>query len=769
MQGSEADVTDNAATLQAGDLRIDLGRQCVERHGVPIELPRLSFDLLVVLLRAAPNIVSNEELMSTAWKGLVVSPETVTQRVKLLRDALGDDPKQPRYVEGLRGRGYRWIPAVHAVSQAAGLTGSSQTAARTPGTRWVWPLAALAAALLIGWSFLLSNRNPSPAARGPVTESDRTIAVLPFVAPQPVIRGDLVAGLADSVNARLADIQGLTVISGYSSSQFDAATIDPRDAGRALGARYLVLGSLQASGERTRIIAKIIDSQSGALVWTQTFDRASGDFFGMQDAVAAGVAQALQSRIAGLDPKIPTGERSANIEAYLAYLRGRTLLGRTTIVGSTAAEQEFQRSRQLDPTYVPALMGIYDARMQATSLRRTGMDKALADNAPLMEQARALRADSGAIDIATAMWSKQPDSVRAQLFERGLARDRANARAMTAYSELLDRMDQTAAADRWLSQALLIDPLWPRARFRAAQRSFASVGAAVEQQNLKTLELDPNYYPALQRRAKYQWQRGEIAQAIMVIERAIASDPENPWGLHTAIAFYLDLNQPAKAEELARRNAVAMASTRSLRAQYAGDWRTAGATALADESFIFGAAERWGVPAALRDYALRTGETGKVIDLLARRYELPLDKDWKLTPFNFREGQLLAHLLLVQGKRDQALRRLDAVIAWIDANAFMGPIYNLRTKAQALALKGQTDAALALLARSFRENDYTQWWYTLRLDPTWDGLRDDSRFIAIVDAVREHVDEESAQLQTLRSQSSDPLHASAGPARSPGP
>jgi TolB-like protein/DNA-binding winged helix-turn-helix (wHTH) protein len=745
-------MTMDAVTLQAGDLLIDLGRQRVERDGAQIELPRLSFDLLVVLARAAPNIVSNEELMASAWKGLVVSPETVTQRVKLLRDALGDDPRQPRYIEGLRGRGYRMIPAVRAVNLATAAADSPPPAERTPGIRWVWVLSAITAALLVAWSLMLSDDNRIATGPEPATESDRTIAVLPFVtSTQSPVRGELVAGLTDSVNARLADIPGLTVISGYSSTQFNPATADPHETGRVLGARYLVLGSMQTSGSRTRVIAKVIDCISGALLWTQQFDAAPDDLFGMQDAVAAGVAQALQSRIAGLDPRIPAGERSANLEAYLAYLRGRSLLGRTTIVGSTAAEQEFQRANDLDPTYVPALVGIYDARMQATSLRRTSMVNALADNAVLLENARKLRPDSGAIDIAQAMWGKEPDTVRAALFEKGLTHDRANVRAMTAYSELLDSMEQRDAADQWLKRALLIDPLWPRARFRAAQRNFSSVGSAIEQQNLKTLELDPNYYPALQRRAKYQWQlHGEIAQAIVVIERAIATDPENPWGLHTAIPFYLDLNLPDKAEELAQRNAVAQASTRALRAQYAGDWRTAGEAALAEGSFVFGAAERWGVPAALRDYALRTRESGKVIELLSKRYDLPLDKDWKLTPFNFREGQLLAHLLLAQGRKQEALRRLDAVIAWIDANTFMGPIYNLRTKAQALQLKGETDAALKFLAESFQQHDYTQWWYTIRLDPTWDGLRDDPRFINIVEAVHAHIVAESAQLEELR-------------------
>src|SRR6516165_10735137 len=105
--------TDNGIApprFRIGDLEVDIGKAEVTRGGEKIALPKLSFDLLYALINAAPAIVTNEELLQQVWPGLMVSPESVAQRVKLLRSAIGDDSQQPRYILGVRGRGYRLIP-----------------------------------------------------------------------------------------------------------------------------------------------------------------------------------------------------------------------------------------------------------------------------------------------------------------------------------------------------------------------------------------------------------------------------------------------------------------------------------------------------------------------------------------------------------------------------------------------------------------------------------------------------------------------------------
>jgi Tol biopolymer transport system component/DNA-binding winged helix-turn-helix (wHTH) protein len=103
---------------QVDDLLIDLGQWRVTRAGRDIPLPHLSFELLVALARSAPNLVTLDQLAERVWPGLTVTPETVSHRVKLVRDALGDDSRAPRYVAGVRGRGYRMVAPVQPLADS---------------------------------------------------------------------------------------------------------------------------------------------------------------------------------------------------------------------------------------------------------------------------------------------------------------------------------------------------------------------------------------------------------------------------------------------------------------------------------------------------------------------------------------------------------------------------------------------------------------------------------------------------------------------------
>jgi DNA-binding winged helix-turn-helix (wHTH) protein/Tfp pilus assembly protein PilF len=177
-----------------GDLRIDIAARRVRRGTQVLEVGGLSFDLLAFLLAQGQRVVSFDELMAAIWAPAVVSEETVTQRVKLLRQALGDDGRNPRYLRSVRGKGYQLclLPEVLADAVSNVDTASTAGAASTADTastadaaavpapvhprlpRYLrWPLLLIALPLAaIGLLFLLRDTR---VAEAPASERDELL------------------------------------------------------------------------------------------------------------------------------------------------------------------------------------------------------------------------------------------------------------------------------------------------------------------------------------------------------------------------------------------------------------------------------------------------------------------------------------------------------------------------------------------------------------------------------------------------------------------
>ncbi|KRF00551.1 hypothetical protein ASG87_12725 [Frateuria sp. Soil773] len=146
------------------DLEIDLVAQRVVRDGQPLDVQGLSFRLFACLLSHGDAVAGFDRLMADVWAPAVVNEETVTQRVKLLRQALGDDGRRPRYIRSVRGRGYQLCePPVALDEQSA-----PETAAHAPRRSrrpWLFAGAALALAALGAAAWWLRPA-PAPATPG---------------------------------------------------------------------------------------------------------------------------------------------------------------------------------------------------------------------------------------------------------------------------------------------------------------------------------------------------------------------------------------------------------------------------------------------------------------------------------------------------------------------------------------------------------------------------------------------------------------------------
>lgn len=190
-----------ASAYRFADLTLHVGQRRLERDGETIEIGKLTYSLLVALLEAAPNVLTHDDLVRAVWSGRSTSPETVTQRVKLLRDALGDNAQQPRYIGLIRSEGYRLIPRVerldvpsvpnrNASGDGAAAAVASESTAFTrsaPATRRRIALAGLSAtllALVVGAAYVVRARfagSSSPYEYTQLTSSGRATA--PAISP----------------------------------------------------------------------------------------------------------------------------------------------------------------------------------------------------------------------------------------------------------------------------------------------------------------------------------------------------------------------------------------------------------------------------------------------------------------------------------------------------------------------------------------------------------------------------------------------------------
>ena len=791
--------------FEAGDLRIDVGQQSLSRAGEAIPLPNLSFKLLLALVRAAPNFLDNEELMRRVWPGLVVSPETVSKRVALLREALGDDPKQPRYIAGLRSRGYRMIASVSSYAPAsaavqpflaAPIADSPPSERRIDEAPLVAPRAGRfgSAAAVFGVialtaliTLVLTHRRTAEETRGVVSqpsaaldERSRTVAVLPFdnisASPNDAY---LALGVPEILINRLSGVPAILTIARSSSFAVAAQKLDPAATGQRLHAGYLIEGSVQRDGQQLRIAVELVEAGSGKLVWADKFDRKLSEILRVEDEIGDRVTSSLLRQLGATDASNVSKERSANVEAYLAFLRGRSLLGRFAVADTDAAIPYLERAVELDSHFASAYALLYDAKMQAAAGRYQDLEPLRSRYRSLIEQALSIDPNSGTAYFARAIWGAPGDRAREADFARGARLDPSNGRGLTAYAEYLEfELDRPEDATPVLRQALKIDPMSPRAHFFEAIRSLDMLGfATLDQKMREVLELDPNFVPALQRYGKYQWElHAKLAAAIQIEEHAIALDPDNPWLRHTAMAIYLDLGEIEAARDVASGTPQSAAAGQLLLSMYRGDWRTAGvAAARGQPGWRYGIVENWGAPEALRDYALKTRAFDPTIDFLSETYGLTDDPHQTLNLNNFREAVYVSQLLAAQGHGTQADALRHTAEAWNDANeAKYGSLYARRLRAGTLLMGGRRDAALTELRESFRAGDYLQWWYTLRYDALWEPLRSDPRFAAIEAEVSRFVAEERAAMQTLRGQGLIPYRptrpsAKSGAAISPRP
>jgi serine/threonine protein kinase/Flp pilus assembly protein TadD len=185
----------------------------------------------------------------------------------------------------------------------------------------------------------------------------RSVAVLPFANLSADPENEFFAdGITEDVIAQMSKLRAIKVISRTSSMQFKKRDLEPREIAAKLGVATLVEGSVRKAGNRVRIVAQLVDAETGEQLWAETYDRQLTDIFEIQSHVALSIAEALKAKLSPTERVRIEAPAVApvNIEAYQLYLQGRQCFQRTTETELQRAIEFFNRAITLEPGYSAA-------------------------------------------------------------------------------------------------------------------------------------------------------------------------------------------------------------------------------------------------------------------------------------------------------------------------------------------------------------------------------------------------------------------------------
>jgi TolB-like protein/DNA-binding winged helix-turn-helix (wHTH) protein len=358
--------------LRFDDFELDVRAGELRRQGVRLRLRGQPLQVLEILLKHAGDMVTREELQSRIWPAdtFVDFDHSLHNAIARIRDVLGDSAENPRYIETLPRRGYRYIGPVEdaqappASAEKANDAGKVMSLA-APGMResrraMVVRAAILCAVLalgLIAWTAWRSVRAKPAAA------SIHSLAVLPLSNlsgdPSEEFFSD---GMTDQLITDLAKVGSLRVISRTSVMQYKGTKKNLPEIARELNVDAIVEGSVIRSGQRVRVTAQLLEARTDRHIWAETYDRDLGDVLKLQGEVAGAIAQQVRAEVTPAQQKQMGRAGAVNPAAYDAYIRGHLYFTTefTKPASLRKAQRFFEDAIREDPRFAPAYAELAD-------------------------------------------------------------------------------------------------------------------------------------------------------------------------------------------------------------------------------------------------------------------------------------------------------------------------------------------------------------------------------------------------------------------------
>ncbi|HKW98108.1 MAG TPA: winged helix-turn-helix domain-containing protein [Bryobacteraceae bacterium] len=450
----------------------------MRKHGIRVKLQEKPFQLLVLLLDRAGQVVTREELRQKLWPAdtFVDFDHSLGTAMGKLRLALGDSHGRPRYIETVPKRGYKFIAQVTSgeaiVSHgSAGTTIPDERAAENARSQNAppRPRVKLPAAVWLGVTAvaLALAGATVPAVRDRILKTGgapriRSIAVLPFENLSHDPEQDYFAdGVTDELITSLARIPALRVISRTSSMYYKGKHLPLARIARELNVDGVLEGTLRRSGNRVRLTAQLIHTPEERHIWAQTYEHDAGDLLTLQAVLAEAITNEIKVTAAPqAEPIVP--QQRINPEAYEDYLRARYFWNRSSAGDMQRAMDLFEQAAHKAPDYAPAYTGSADCYFELANDHLLPANEGYAKSKGSALKALAINANLSEAHIALArvLFQREWNWRGAEReFHRGIELSPSSPRARVYYASFLMAMGRSEEAVMEGKRACTLDPV----------------------------------------------------------------------------------------------------------------------------------------------------------------------------------------------------------------------------------------------------------------------------------------------------------------------
>ncbi len=473
---------------------LDPLRHSLRRDDEVILLPESALAVLEALVSRAPETVDKETLMDIAWPNTAVISDNLVQAIHSIRTALGGDARQPRFVQTVHRRGYRFVAPVTIMDSECSQNRVPVVSERKEKSPLRIVILALCLAA-VGLVTLVGAFQWSKTSKTATYPAIRSLAVLPL----ENLSGDpeqeyFADGMTDTLITELARIKVLDVISRTSVMKFKDTRLSVPQIADELGVDAIVEGTITRAGGRIRVIAQLVDARDRH-IWGENYEYENQDVLRLQRDFAEAIAREIGACVEVVSPE--KEPRAVNPEAYEAVLRGHYVLKNRTEEAFLRAQDFFQQAIAIDPECSPAYAGLADTyNLQANygfapspvvrPLAREMAEKALSLDENFAEAHLALALVAGDYD-----WNFEEAE---REFALAISLRPSSPAARSRHAQLLVAIGALPRAIEEIQYALRLDPLSEIINANVAWFFFLNgQELEAEQGLLEVLEFSPDF------------------------------------------------------------------------------------------------------------------------------------------------------------------------------------------------------------------------------------------------------------------------------------